>query len=910
MNSSMAGFIQKNGDETMRYSFPKREWIAKAFPLVLVLGFVLSLPFNSGAQQKKSAAVLPFTIHGPQPLDAMKRTLQGMLTDRLAKHGISMIPQNDVNRHPVASLPTPDPVELINLGKNLGADLVIAGSLTQIGKRISLDLKALDVTGERPPFSLFMVEDDIDRLNEAMDRASKSLYNQIVGIVQIDSVLVKGNQRVESDAILAVVESRKGESLDFDKLDKDLRAVYAMGYFNDVRIETEDGAKGKMVIFSVSEKPSIGRITFKGNNKIKADDLTKESGIKLYSIYTPNDVKLSVNKLKDYYRQEGYYTVEITDKVEEIPRNEVALTYEISEGEKIYIQKIEFVGNTKFKDGKLKDVMDTSEKGLLSWFTKSGVLDKKRLETDAQKITVFYQNQGYIRAKVGEPTVRYESGYGLIIKIEIIEGAQYFVNNVSVTGDLIKPTEELLKKLAVVKKEPYSREIVRKDVLTLRDTYANEGYAYAEVVPLTKEDDSNHTVDISYQATKGNEVRFGRITVTGNMSTRDKVIRRDLEVYEGEYYSGQGMRNSIANLHRLGFFEDVEVQTKKGSAEDLMDLHINVKEKPTGTFTMGAGYSGYEGAVGTVQVSQNNLFGSGQKLMAQLRIGTKSSYYDIRFTEPRVNDTKLSAGIDLFKWMYEYDDYTRDSFGGALRTRFPIGLDGYTMGFAKYLYDDTTISDVRPGAAFEIRDMEGQSLTSSITVGMDRDSKDRPWNTRSGSYNSISFEYAGGVLGGDVFFNRYEITTQWFLPWRWDTAFMVMGRWGYVQQREGGELPVYQKYRLGGIKTVRGYDYESISPVDPRTGDKIGGEKMMIYNFEFRFPLMKEQGIIGVLFFDAGNSFREEEGWTFSDMPRSVGAGIRWYSPLGPIRVEYGYILNRRPEDSTGGVEFQIGGAW
>ncbi len=161
----------------------------------------------------------------------------------------------------------------------------------------------------------------------------------------------------------------------------------------------------------------------------------------------------------------------------------------------------------------------------------------------------------------------------------------------------------------------------------------------------------------------------------------------------------------------------------------------------------------------------------------------------------------------------------------------------YTRGFAKYLYDDTTISDVRPGAAFEIRDMEGESLTSSITVGMDRDSKDRPWNTRSGSYNSISFEYAGGPLGGDVFFNRYEITTQWFLPWRWDTSFMVVGRWGYVQQREGGELPVYQKYRLGGIKTVRGYDYESISPVDPRTGDKIGGEKMMIYNFEFRFPL-------------------------------------------------------------------------
>ena len=900
----------KNGDETMSLSGTYKVWITKGLALVLCIGFVVLLPYASGAQQKKTVAVLPFTLYTPQPLETDRRNLQDMLTDRLAKHGIPVIPTNDINRHPTASLPSPDQAELISLGKNLGADLVITGTLTQIGRRISIDLKALDVSGEKAPFSLFMVEDDVDRVNEAMDRASKSLYNQIVGIAQIDSVLVKGNLRVESDAILAIVESRKGDSLDYEKLDKDLRAIYAMGYFKDVSIETEDGAKGKIVIFNVVEKPSIGRINFAGNNKIKADDLTKESGIKLYSIYNPNEVKQSVNKLKDYYRQEGYYTVEIADKVEDIPRNEVALTYEIKEGEKVYIQKIEFVGNTKFKEGKLKDVMDTSEKNLLSWFTKSGMLDKKRLESDAQKLTVFYQNQGYLRAKVGEPTVRYEAGYGLIITIEIIEGDQYFVNNVNVTGDLIRPAEELLQKLEMTKQKPFSRELVRKDVLALREVYADEGYAYVEVVPVTKEDDRSHTVDITYQATKGNKVRFERINIAGNTATRDNVIRRELMVYEGDYFSGQGLRDSTANLHRLGFFEDVEVQTKKGSDEDLMDFTINVKEKPTGTFTMGAGYSGYEGAIGTVQVAQNNLFGTGRKLSANLRIGTKTSYYDIRFTEPRVNDTKLSLGADLFKWYFEYDDYTRDSFGGALRARFPIGIDDYTRGYAKYLYDDSDITDVEPDASFEIKDMEGRSLTSSVTVGIDRDSKDRPWNTRKGSYHNLSFEYAGGPLGGDVYFNRYEFTTQWFFPWRWDTSFMVQGRWGYVEQREGGKLPSYQKYRLGGIKTVRGYDYESISPEDPATGDKIGGEKMMIYNFEFRFPLMQEQGIIGVLFFDAGNAYDEEESWTFSDIPMSAGAGIRWYSPLGPIRIEYGYILNRRPEDSTGGVEFQIGGAW
>jgi outer membrane protein insertion porin family len=276
-----------------------------------------------------------------------------------------------------------------------------------------------------------------------------------------------------------------------------------------------------------------------------------------------------------------------------------------------------------------------------------------------------------------------------------------------------------------------------------------------------------------------------------------------------------------------------------------------------------------------------------------------------------VYDTLLSAGVDLFKWKFEYDEYTRDSTGGSLRTRFPIGFDEeFTRAFAKYLYDDTDISNVAENAAYEIKDMEGRSLTSSITVGVDRDTRDRPWDTRRGSFNSVSFEYAGGPLGGDVYFNRYEATTQWYFPWRWETAFMAQGRWGYIDQREGGKLPVYQKYRIGGIKTVRGYDFESISPTDPATGDKIGGEKMMVYNFEFLFPLLQEQGIRGVIFFDAGNVFTKDENWGFTDICMSVGAGIRWYSPMGPIRIEYGFILNRRPEDSMGGVEFQMGGYW
>lgn len=876
----------------------------------IALMALLFFPCLGQAQQTKTVAVLPFSINAPEPLDHLKLGLQEMMTTRLADLGISVVTPSIVNKHPLVSAPVLGPAEVSALGQALKADFLVTGSLTQVGRKISLDLKALDVKGEKPPFSIFMVEEDLDRLAEAADRASRSLYNQIAGIEQIDSVLVKGNQRVESEAVLAVVESKKGESLDYDKLDRDLRAIFAMGYFTDVNIQTEDGPKGKIVTFVVTEKPSIGSLAFKGNKKVKADDLSKESGIKLYSILNPNEIRQSVNRLRDFYRNKGYYNVEIKDKIEDLPGNQVALVYEINEGQKFYIKKIKFVGNAHFDDGDLKDVMETSEKDIFSFITKSGLLDERKLEVDTQKITTFYNNHGYIRAKVGEPEVAYDKEGGLVITIQIEEGERYAVNEVRVAGDLIVPEEELLKQVSIKKEEYINRELVRKDVLTLRDVYADQGYAYAEVAPIIKEDDKNHLVDITYRVNPGKKVRFERINIYGNTATRDKVIRRELEAIEGEYYTGRGIRKSNERLQRLGFFEDVEIQTKKGSEDDLMVLDINIKERPTGSFSLGAGYSGYDGPTGMITVSQSNLFGRGQRLGASIKISGRSSEFDIRFTEPWLFDRRISAGVDLYKWEREYDDYTRDSFGGALRFKFPLGLDEYTLGTAKYVYDDSTIMDVEPTAPLTLRQEEGQYLTSSITLGIERDSRDKLWNTSRGSQNEFSIEYAGGILGGDVYFNRYELTSAWYFPLPWDTSFMVQGRWGYIDQREGGRLPDYQKYRIGGLNSVRGYDWYSIALTDPATGEDLGGEKMMIYNVEYRFPLLKEQGVTGVVFFDAGNVFGAEDSYTFSDIRKSVGTGVRWYSPLGPIRVEYGYILSPRPDDPTGNVEFSIGGTF
>jgi len=866
------------------------------------------------AEKKGTVAVLPIRVYTPEPMDHLKKGLQDMLGTRLAGRGLNVISPDVINRHPVASLPTPEQKDIQALGRDLGADWVIVGSLTQIGRKISLDLKVFDITEKRPPFSIFMVEDDVDRLSEATERASTSIYNQVTGIVQIDAIEVKGNKRIESEAILAMVASKKGDGLDPEQLNKDLRAIYGMGFFKDVTIETADGPKGKIVIFNVNEKPSISKIVFEGNEEEKDKKLEEEAGIKLYSILNRGAIRQSINRLREYYRQQGYYNVEIQDKIEDLPQNEVSLIYEIKEGEKVYIKKIEFVGNTKFDDDDLKDIMETSEKGFFSWITKSGRLEEKKLEFDAQKITSFYHNHGYINAKVGEPKVSYEKDVGLTIAIEIVEGPQYGVNEVKVEGDLIRPVDELLSVVKIGQEKYFNREVVREDALALREIYADDGFAYAEIAPMTKEDDENHVVDITYRISKGERVRFERINITGNTVTRDKVIRRELAVIEGEYFSGQRLKKSTSNLYRLGYFGDVQVQTKKGSQEDLMVLDIKVEEKPTGSFSVGAGYSTFETVIFSFQISQNNLFGRGQRLGATGAIGGRTQNFDIRFTEPWVLDRPLSTTFDIYKWDREWDEYTQDSYGGGVGLGFPLtrlGLDEFTRGKIKYDYDNSDVSDVQPDAAQEIIDMEGKNVTSSITLGIERDSRDKLFMPSKGSVNSFTFENAGGFLGGTVGFEKYLADTQWFFPLPWSTVFMARGRGGLIHQKTGENLPVYQKFRLGGITTVRGFDSYSISPKDPPlTGDPIGGEKMMIFNFEYIFPVLKEQGIAGVVFFDAGNAWADEDpkAWSIGDLRTAAGGGIRWFSPVGPIRIEYGVNLDPREGESSGEWAFALGG--
>ncbi|MBW2002858.1 MAG: outer membrane protein assembly factor BamA, partial [Deltaproteobacteria bacterium] len=652
---------------------------------VLLLFLLIFTPPDVMALSSEKIAVLPFKIYMLKPMDYLVSGLQGMLTARLKKEGFDLIDPVTVNKGELSRITVSELDFAKEMGKEKGIDWIIKGSLTQIGKKISLDLTLIPISTEKRPFSIFVVGDRIDKLDQLIARVAVTATNRIKGVIQIDSVSIKGNKRIETDAILAVIESQKGARYDQGILNKDLRSIYQMGFFEDVQIDTEESPGGKSVAFKVSEKPSIGKITLLGAKKIDQKDLMDVVGIKKYSIINRKAIKDSIERLKDHYHQKGYYHVEIKESIEDLPNNEVALIYKINEKDKAYIREISFEGNVAFDDDDLKDLMETSEKGFLSFLTESGNLDKKKLEGDIFKIKSFYQNNGYIKARVGEPDISYKASEGLIIAITINEGPQYAIGKVMFTGDLIKDVDELYQELKITKEKVYNREVIRSDTLSLSEIYSDEGYAFVDVSADIKEDDKEHTVDLNYKIMKGKKVRFKRIVITGNDRTRDKVIRRELKVIEGEYFSGNKLQRSTQNLYRLGFFEEVDVNTKKGSSDEEMLLDIHVKERPTGMFSFGIGYSSVEHTIGTIQISQDNLFGRGQSLSAKASLSTKAARYTLSFIEPWLFDKPLSAGIDLYNWEYEYDEYTKDSTGGKLKLGFPLGLD-FSRGSAIYTY--------------------------------------------------------------------------------------------------------------------------------------------------------------------------------------------------------------------------------
>ena len=525
--------------------------------LISTLAFCLWLPaLNGFAQPAPTVAVLPFEIHAREELDYLETEIPNAVKQQLENEGAGVLVLPDETARQWRS-GAEGLAGYRRQGLRMGAEYVVWGSVTWLGEDFSLDASLLSTSGTEPPKSFAAQGSGVEELPGKVAELTAAMSRRIFERELVTEVVVEGNERIEAEAIMRNIKTSPGDQVVLKNLTEDLKAVYAMGYFDDIRILTEPAQGGQRVVFKVEEKPTVRNIRIAGNSWVYEDEeieevLTLRKGSILNVFTLRNDVR----RIEELYKEKNVYNVAVDYDIIQSEKNLADIEYKIEEGKKFHIETIRFMGNEAFSDRQLKRQMSTSEKSLLSWFTTAGDLNQERLTQDTARLVAFYHNNGYILARVGDPQVEFEDE-GIVITVKVEEGPRYKVGEVRFSGDLIVDAEELLEKINITGEEYYNRETLRRDVITLTDLYSDEGYAYVNVAPLVDQDNEKLVANINFEIDKGKQVYFEEIRITGNTKTRDKVIRRQLRVHEKELFSGSRLKRGVRNLYRLDYFEDV-----------------------------------------------------------------------------------------------------------------------------------------------------------------------------------------------------------------------------------------------------------------------------------------------------------------------------------------------------------------
>lgn len=872
----------------------------RKFFLISILLLLLLFFNNVFAEDIKRIAILPFEIHSKSDVTLLEERITDSLTAELLKTGCVQIIKKETFSNLISEKQT-DRESAWKVGEKINADFVIMGSLTRLGNFISVDVTTLDVKNRKTVGGIFANGTGMDSIRTISAELAEKILLKNLSRQKIEKIEFSGSRKVEDSAILNVLENEKGKIFSERKLSADIKAIYKMGYFNDVKAEVSDGTEGKILTFILEEKPLISQIEIKGTDEIDKDEIEGILTVKTRQTLNLKKVKADIETIKNLYHDKGYLNAEVDYKTEGKGDKGIRLIFDIAENKKLSIKTISFEGNKAFTDDELKDMMEVSETGFFHFLTDSGLLKTDKIKEDINKLKAFYLNNGYINAQVSEPEITHDKDW-IYIKIAVTEGKQFKVGKVEITGDMIStPRAELLEKLNINKKDYFDRGSIMKDIDFLTESCNNEGYAYANVTPRTIPRGKDEKVDVIYNVEKGNTIYFNRISITGNTKTRDKVIRRELAVVEGDIYSREKMKTSYMKLTQLGYFEEINFQTEKGQKENLTDINIQVKEKPTGMFSIGAGYSATDGAVIMGQVSQRNLFGRGQTLSLNAILGSETNKYEISFTEPWLFDKPLWSKFDIWDSEREYDSYDLHTKG--FRTTLGFPLWERVNGYIGYSLSTNDITNVDENASRWIKEQEGKITSSGITGTLSRNTTDSFMFPSKGSKNVISIEHTGGILQGDTSFTKYTGRSTWFFPLPLDNVFAMKGLAGYIHANEDKEIPVYNLFYLGGIKCLRGL--RDVGPKFPDSDDLMGGKTMLCFTLELIFPLIKDAGMRGVVFYDTGNAW--VSGYHLDDMRQTAGVGVRWHSPIGPLRLEWGYVLDREEGESPSRWEFTIG---
>jgi outer membrane protein insertion porin family len=770
--------------------------------------------------------------------------------------------------------------------------------------------------------------------------------------LKVVKVSFRGNRKVEDDAIKVNLKTAPGVTLTQEMVRDDVRTIWKMGYFEDIEVEVAETKAGSTVTFVLKEKPAINKIYVAGNDEVSLSKINEVLDIKKDQILDLAKIKKNVDKIKDAYTEKGFYMAEVSYEIKRDTASTVDVWFHIRENSKVEVRRVNFVGNHAISDDDLRGVISTQEGNILSLLTSAGTYREDVFQRDLLLIQAHYWDHGYVQVKVGNPLVELSPDkQSMYITITIDEGPQYRLGKVDVTGDLLMPKEFFLERVSVKSGEIFNRSKLSNDLEKLTDYYKDRGYAYVNASPATPVNEKTRTVDVYFEIQKGELVSINRINIRGNTKTRDKVIRRELRIYEGDTYNQSLLDYSKKRANALGYFEKVEMSTKRADADDKMDVNFEVAERSTGTFQIGAGFSSVENFIAQAQISQNNLFGRGQLLTLQAQLSSLRRLFLLQFQDLYFLDTNWTFGFNLYNQQQFLYSFIRNATGGSLTWGYLLAEDlrllltykleevgignSSSLGFGGGLFGTPTIG--LPITNTSIANLFRSGITSSIRATISYDSRnDRMFPTR-GWYNTISAEFADpNVTFSENTFSRYEGVSRFFYPLWGPFVFRAKLEGDLIVSRDPRGVPIFERYFTGGIYNIRGFAPLSLGPtirsLSTQAPDAqlnsflVGGNVQVIANAEIEFPIFDKVGIRGVVFTDAGNAFNLEDQYCKlapfqaaastnpCNSPLDLGAyraswgfGFRWFSPIGPLRFEWGIPFWTLPGEQPIVFEFTIG---
>ncbi len=739
----------------------------------------------------------------------------------------------------------------------------------------------------------------------------------------VSAVELDGALRVDKQTILNQIRCHAGQLLDPQVIAEDARRIWGMGLFDDVRVGLRRvSPKEVLVRYQLLERPSIGAVLVRGNVAQSDEDVMKVVDLRVNNLYSAVDAQHTVQKIKDMYAEDGYFLASVSHKTEPMPGNQVRVVFDVIERSEVKVRHIELLGNDDVTDADIKAVLKTQEGSLFSAISKSGNFKRELLEYDVQVIQYLYLTRGYVQVKIDEPVVSLSPDMRYIsISIRIREGPQFKVGKVQIIGDSEVPLDKLTNELQLKSAQVFNYALTIEDQKRIASAQKNFGYAHANVSVESVPDLDKKTVDWTYHIQKGKKVYFGQIIVQGGGSTRDKVIRRALAFVEGDLYSEARIQASEASVKRLGYFEKAEIKTRPTALPQVLDIVVDVKERTTGTFQVGMGFSSVDNFITTAQISKDNFLGRGQRFSIMGTISSIRTMFNGSFYDPYFLDTKVTFSTDLFRYDMLYQDFTRRSKGGSMSWGYWLSDNILVDGGYSLESADIQIGGLSGRTDVPVASLFKSGLTSALRANFTMDTRDDRMFPTTGWHINERLEWAVPWLGSNNEFVRSVTSIRRYFPLPFDGVlkFNLVG--GLIQSTSGSQIPLFERFFVGGIYNIRGFARNSLGPTiyipassDPASALSpfhVGGTKELYLNNEIEVPLLKApMNLRALVFFDIGNAFDENEPVKLSAMRESFGWGIRWFSPVGPLRFEWGIPIKPLPGEQPLVFEFTIGNSF